>query len=230
MKIVLRIFLLKVGFFLCIPLTSVAQPSVTAGFLPKINLTTGLNDQTRLNASVESRGLFYDKLAEESSALQYVLTDFTVLVSRSTGFRTALNLGYTLRLANGETIHRTIQQFNLVRNLDAGRLAHRFATDQTFSPSESPVFRARYRITFERPLSGDEVDEKEFYFKMGNEYLGIYQVENTDLEIRLIPLFGYEINAQSKVEFGVDYRISEFLTSPYPESQFWAAAAWYWSF
>jgi hypothetical protein len=230
MKIVLRILLLKIGIFLCIPISGIAQPSVTAGFLPKINLTTGLNDRTRLNASAESRGLFYDKLAEKSSALQYILSDFMVLVSRSIGFSTSLNLGYTLRLTNGETIHRTIQQFNLVRNLDAGRLAHRFATDQTYSPSESPVFRVRYRITFERPLSGDEVDEKEFYFKMGNEYLGIYQVENSDLEIRLVPLFGYEINAHSKVEFGVDYRISEFLVSPYPESQLWAAAAWYWSF
>jgi hypothetical protein len=92
-------------------------------------------------------------------------------------------------------------------------LAHRFVTDQTFSPLEAPVFRLRYRLTSEIPLNGESVDPGELYLRINNEYLNSVQGGEYDLEIRLVPLLGYEINNRFKVESGLDYRVNSFLAS-----------------
>ena len=42
---------------------------------------------------------------------------------------------------------------------------------QTFEDGEKPVFRTRYRFGSEFSLDGQEVDPKEWYLKINNEYI-----------------------------------------------------------
>lgn len=116
-----------------------------------------------------------------------------------------------LRVEADELFHRFTQQFIMVQRLSGFRLAHRFLSDQTISDAERPEFRLRYRISSEIPLNGQSVDPQEFYLKVNNEYVNSLQDAAYDLEVRLIPLLGYDISEHFKIETGLDYRVSSFL-------------------
>ncbi|MBQ4822735.1 DUF2490 domain-containing protein [Aquimarina sp. MMG016] len=205
-----------------------AQSSFTNGLLPKVVLSNQLSDHTKLINSIESRQLLWDDMLDNKFSYDYVLTDLTTIVSHKIGASQSINLGYLFRIEGDEIVHRSIQQFTIVKNLDALRLGHRFVTDQTFSNRKSPSFRLRYRVTLEKPLNGDRVDPNEFYLKFNNEYLGSYQSNKADLEIRIIPFIGYELNAKNKLELGLDYRLSEFFDSA-SQNRLWLSMNWYYS-
>lgn len=105
-------------------------------------------------------------------------------------------------------------------------MAHRFSSDQTFNSENPRELRLRYRITAEIPLNGQSVDPGEFYLKLNNEYLNSWQDGEYDLEIRLVPLAGFEFTDNNKLEFGLDYRLSSFLDGS-SRNSFWFNIGWY---
>ena len=78
----------------------------------------------------------------------------------------------------------------------------------------------------EKALNGKDVDPKEFYFKVNNEYIFSVEGKDTDFELRLIPAFGYAFNDNNKFEFGIDYRLNEFI-SGVSRNQFWLYLGWF---
>lgn len=205
-----------------------SQGVYRAGILPQINLNMPLMKDWRLNAKVESRQLFSEGGFDQNFkiAFRYELSDIALIASRNTGVNNSLGAGYMIRFLNNEVIHRFIQQYSIVKKYDLFRLGHRISTDQTIA-SNSPVqFRLRYRIGMERALNGKDVDPKEFYFKLNNEYLFSIKSQDTDFELRLIPAFGYALNDNNKFESGIDYRINEFKSGAY-RNQFWLYLGWF---
>lgn len=77
--------------------------------------------------------------------------------------------------------YRTIQQFIFQTKIESFRVAHRIATDQTFSSNEATEFRLRYRLSAEILLSGQKLDDKEFYFKFNTDVLNSIQDSVYDL-------------------------------------------------
>jgi hypothetical protein len=209
--------------FLFSALSLLGQQDLSAGLLPKVNVSARLSDQVGLVSSVESRQLLYD---DPEVDYRYVLTDAATFFSFRTQPDQKFNLGYTLRFRNKQLFHRFSQQYNFVDYRDSYRVGHRLALDQTFAKNEPAVYRARYRVTLEKPLSGDKVDPREFYLKAGVEFLGAYEERDWGLEGRLVPLLGYEINDNDKVEAGLDYRLDGIFSNA-PGQDFWWAITWY---
>lgn len=217
-------------FFILIIYQSIwAQSSFSSGVLPRVRLSSKLTENIKWINGIESRQLFVNNTKESSLDYDYVLTDFSSLVSIKIGVNGVLNGGYLLRVEDNKTAHRTIQQYNIVHFYNAYRIGHRFATDQTFSKYEAPEFRTRYRITAEKPLSGDQIDPKEFYVKVSNEYLLSFQNQDTGLEVRVLPFLGYEINTKNKIEIGLDYRLGQLFTSR-TENDLWLSFNWFYTF
>ncbi|MBW1295887.1 DUF2490 domain-containing protein [Aquimarina litoralis] len=206
-----------------------AQVSFTTGLLPKIVISHKLSDRIKLIHSVESRQQLWELEPSEDFSYDYLLTDFTNILSYKLSSDHVFNIGYLLRVEKDQLVHRSIFQYSIAQQLETIRIAHRFVTDQTFSSIESAEFRLRYRFTIEIPFNGYRVDPKEFYLKVNNEYLGSYQDNNSDLELRLIPLVGYEVNDKSKIEIGPDYRISQFLKSS-TKNRLWFSINYYYAF
>ncbi|RZS93421.1 DUF2490 domain-containing protein [Aquimarina brevivitae] len=203
-----------------------SQSDYNLGLLPKLTLTKPIASKTKLVHSIESRQIFYDNTSNPAQTYQYVLTDFTTLFSYKIGSSMSLNGGYLFRIRGNQIVHRSIQQFTVVQSLEGFRFGHRIATDQTFSNTTNPLFRLRYRATLEIPISGLRVDAQEFYIKVNNEYLGIYQDSSGDLELRLMPFLGYELNRNNKIETGLDYRIDNFIQGR-SNQDFWWVLSWY---
>ncbi len=205
-----------------------AQSEFSSGLLPGIRVSAKISDQFKWINSIQSRQIFIDNTKEKSLDYEYILTDISSLFSIKVGAHGIFNIGYLIRLQDGTAIHRSIQQYNLVQDFERLRIGHRFATDQTFNIAIPPQYRLRYKISLEKPLAGNKVDPKEFYLKLGNEYLGIYQSNEVTLEIRVLPFIGYEINHKNKIELGIDYRLSDFLDSG-SENDMWLSINWFYA-
>lgn len=193
--------------------TAQAQTSHQLGSLPALNLNKKWDNNWSLNTKIESRQFIQNYPAEDNpdDRFDYLLTDLSVMAARKVGVNSRLGGGYLLRLEDGESAHRFMQQFVVVQKLNACRLSHRLLSDQTFSKIENPTFRMRYRITSEIPLNGQAVDPGEFYVKINHEYIFSTQSHTQDLEIRLVPLLGFDITEMYKLELGTDYRLSQFI-------------------
>jgi len=205
-----------------------AQHIYRLGVIPGININKKLNQDFRLNLKSELRFLTTEGEFSHSSRNEIAFNtgDFSVNASRKTGVSSTFAVGYLFRIREGQFHHRVIQQFTRVSNFDAFRLAHRFSSDQTFYPDESPQYRIRYRISSDFALNGQSVDARELYLKINHEYVYAIQDRATDLEIRAVPVLGFAISDNNKLESGLDYRINGFVEDK-TRSSFWLLLNWY---
>lgn len=206
--------------FLFVSLVFQAQSNFTSGLLPKINLSKKLSSKTKWVNSIEAREVVY----KENFQFTHNLVDVSTIFSIKTDLNQSVNLGYILRFKEGETIHRLLQHFNIVQNFEELKLAHRLGFEQFFQNKIVPHYRARYRATVQKALSGEKVDVKEWYVKLTNEYL--YQFNKEDFEVRLSPYLGCQLSKKDKLEFGLDYRLGKLLDTPNKNS-LWFRATWY---
>jgi hypothetical protein len=190
-----------------------AQGFFELGILPAVNFNKKFKNDWSLNSRIESRMLLQSGVIRGSvdKSFNYVLTDFSLIAAKKVGLNSRVAAGYLIRFEEGYIHHRFIQQYTIVQGFAGFRLAHRFVSDQTFSSIAAPEFRLRYRITAELPLNGESVDPGEFYVKINNEYLNSFQARVFDLEIRIVPLLGYDFTDKLRLETGLDYRVDSFL-------------------
>lgn len=217
-RIILLFLLLVTSFSLS------SQAVYRIGTLPSINLNKKYKKDWSANTRIESRQLFRSGIVngEVTDNYRYVLNDFSFIGAKKVGLNSRIAIGYLLRVEGQTLIHRSIQQYTIVQRLSGFRLAHRFVSDQTFSPVEAPEFRLRYRVSTELPFNGESVDPKEFYLKFNNEYVNGWQGGGYDLEVRIIPILGYHASVKVKVEAGLDYRIDSFVAG-FPRHSYWTA-------
>lgn len=195
-----------------------SQTTFSAGFLPQITTSIKLNSKLKLSNSIAAREIIYD----DDFQFSHNLVDVTSILSVKTALNNTLHLGFVLRFKGDDFIYRSLQYYNIIQQLEFGKLAHRLGFEQFFE--DQIEFRSRYRLTFQKALNGEKIDNKEWYLKVGNEYL--WQFTNQSLEIRLAPNLGYKLNVTNKIEFGVDYRVSDFSTS-IDSHTLWTRCTWY---
>jgi hypothetical protein len=186
------------------------QDNFQTGFVPKINYNIGISEVYSLNIQTESRIILQSGKFTELTGIDpyYAQTEISTGISRKAGLNNKLAAGYLAKLSDNEVTHRIFQQFTIISRLTKFRLAHRISADQSFKQNDNTEFRFRYRITGEFPLNGESVDPGESYLKINNEYLNSLQNEDYSLEIRFSPMLGYLFSDKNKIEYGLDYRIS----------------------
>jgi hypothetical protein len=201
-----------------------AQSNAQYGVLPALNFNSKIHANWRINAKIEGRQEWYLKKESvvENREARWELVDVSILINKKLGLLNAVGMGYVHRMEGAVVFHRFAQQFTRVSLLGSQRLAHRFLSDQTFSEIEPPEWRLRYRLASEIPLNGASLDRKEWYLKLGNEYVNSVQSKDYDLEIRIMPLIGFEYSEQLKLEAGLDYRIDSFVSGELATTSWWA--------
>ncbi len=209
-----------IGVFLLWSVAVFSQVDSEFGILPKFNISSKINSKLKWVNSIEAREKIYD----QDFLFEHVLLDLSTSVSYKTNLNERLNLGYILRFEEGEVIHRLFQQYNIIQKINTLKLGHRIGFEQHFPENEASFYRLRYRITAQKPLNGEQVDENEFYIKVGNEY--VWNISTEDIEARLSPYLGYKINKHNKLEIGTEYRISNVLDA-LNKHRFWLRTTWY---
>ena len=220
-KIIWSILLLLV-----IALSTHGQHSYQMGFLPKINLNGQLSDDYKVNLKWESRQQFF---TESSFKYDYILTDISAIFLKNVGVNNRFGFGYLIRFRDGNVTHRLIQKYLWNRSIGNLQLNNRFAADQSLSSESTTRYRFRYRLSTSLPLSGESINQNEFYLKLSNEYLNSFQKDvDYDLEIRINAHLGYLFADKNKVEFGIDNRFNGFINDDL-RSRSWVTLAWYFS-
>jgi hypothetical protein len=201
-----------------------AQVNYLVGYLPAVNISTKLNDLGSLNFNVQQRNSLINS-DENKLNHQYVLSDLTVMYGYKVGLYAKASVGGLIRYRNNQLITRTIQQFVSVKQIDKLKLVNRLRLDQTYLPTLIE-HRLRYRVGLQIPLNGTEVDNRELYLKINNEYLNSYAEQKYDLEARLTSSLGYVMNNKNKLEAGFDYRLDNLITQPITHT-FWVTISLY---
>lgn len=208
---------------------SIGQGQPSVGTLNAINFNKSLKGGWGLNFKWESRQLWRDGNLigmQPGTTPRYILSDFSLLAAKKTTLSQSWAAGYLLRFPMGKPVHRTIQQLALINRRSSLRIAHRFVFDQTFSERDPVSFRLRYRISFEIPLSGNQVDRGEFYLKVNHELLNRFQGNSYEPEFRSVPVLGYPFSDKNKLEAGFDYRLDGFWEGQ-ARHRLWVVLAWY---
>jgi len=211
----IKVKLLLAVLLVIITKNGYTQSQTRVGMLPTVNYNHKINKDWDVNFRFESRHFVFENSITQNSNFkyEYSLSDISALVGRKTGLNSKVLFGFLTRIEPDAVSYRTIQQFIFQTKIKSFRVAHRIATDQTFSSNEATEFRLRYRASAEIPLSGQKLDVKEFYFKFNTEVLNSIQDNVYDLEFRIIPNIGYVINEQYKIEIGLDNRFDSFINN-----------------
>lgn len=213
----------------CVPNLCFSQ-TVTFGSIPEINLNKRLNQVWKVNLGVESRLDHYDSHSQSIQYnTKYNLTDVSFIASRKWKLKYSFNAGYLVRFIENQRVNRFIQQFTIVNRLFKYRFSHRFVTDQTFKSTANITYRLRYRLVLEKALSGLVLDPQEFYIKLGNETLSIYENQLLNVEYRFTPALGYAINDATKLEIGLDTRLKSLFHQSF-EWENWFTFNYFFSF
>ncbi len=207
-------------FLLCIPYIVFSQSDVQIGLLPKINISSKINPKLKWVNSFEARETIYDK----GFLLKHSLIDISTALGYKTNLNQSATLGYIFRFEKDKIIHRTFQHYNFIQKVNTLKLGHRIGFEQHFPEKETTFFRLRYRITAQKPLNGERVDKKEFYLKIGNEY--VWNISSENLEVRFSPYLGYKIDTNNKLEIGTEYRVNNFIEA-LNKHRFWFRTTWY---
>jgi hypothetical protein len=197
------------------------------GILPAVNLTIPAGGNLKLNAKSETRFLLPSEDVSSQDA-GWQLVDVSLAGVRNISTNTSVAIGGLFRHTPSGNIYRAMQQIAFKSGLDKWKYSHRIRADQTFSEQRDPQFRLRYRFTLLFSLEGLEIDPHEFYFRWNTEYLFKIRENEITHESRWIPLLGYAINDDNKVEGGMDYRWDAMLVDN--ENNFWLSLNWYYAF
>ncbi|WP_185152841.1 DUF2490 domain-containing protein [Fulvivirga aurantia] len=163
------------------------------------------------NTSIGKRSIWY---SEENSSLSGELRFIEVnqFATYKVNIDTKVSFGYKYRKtepfeSTDEREHRTTQQISTTHYDRALRLASRLRTEQRFR-NDSFEHRYRYRIAGDLPLSGQELNTREFYVTVTEEILLSYESGDHAWDNRLGVVLGYTLR-KAKVQFGITYRLED---------------------
>lgn len=208
LTIALFFFLLTTTYY------SVAQTNTQVHWEPSVSYTFKLQNRWSFNTNT----LFRNNLVQyngEGAEQEYRWT------LNETQFFATYSLLNTMKLSGGYAFqsrlredtffdeHRLMEQFAFVfYALQGKRIANRVRLEQRIRQS-GYVNRLRYRLGFDSPLNGEQLDPGEIYAIVTNEVLWSFSNIRQGLENRLFAGIGWFFNKQYKLQTGLMYRVSK---------------------
>jgi hypothetical protein len=207
------------GFLLAFVLlnfqTLKAQENFSMLVDPEFSLNIDTPSRWSYNFGLTNRDIIYENEAYNFDAQHIELSHFT---SYEIAFYSKVSLGIKYRFK--EIFHkdqqdevRIIQQFGNSRKFNLLKIAHRARFEQRFR--ENTTFRTRYRFSVELPLSGQRVDQSEFFIVGNTEALwSLGNKERPSLEQRFSIALGNDIWTNIKASLGLQYRYDDYTGNP----------------
>ncbi|NQZ75879.1 MAG: DUF2490 domain-containing protein [Ekhidna sp.] len=146
---------------------------------------------------------------EESRSIQMAFTEINQFVTRKVSPKLKLSMGYKYRNLNNEDAaeNRLTQQLAYTHQNSTVRLLSRFRAEQRFRTDFA--HRYRYRFSLDFPLSGERLDNREFYLISSNEVLVESTGSGHSLDNRLSIGTGYVISNYCKIQFDFTQRFED---------------------
>jgi hypothetical protein len=211
--------------FTCLgfPIILTAQNGPTTGLLNGMRIGWKWGEKRKFVAGFESR----IHLKEQ---IQYIRSEISLASSHRLSKGQQYSYGYLWIFGEDLQLHRTFHQISFSRRNSSYIASHRVLLDGTFGPKVLPRFRVRYRWTIIQPIAGQQINDREFYLKVNHEVIQDFKEATYDLELRWVPLLGYQWTKNNKIEGGLDYRINSWVNGSQAKQLFRSSLTWYRTF
>ena len=223
---------LLVGFAI-FPAEAPAQDGLLLQWEPTLSYTRKVNTRWEANIQVNAQQSLTPPI-EANSGRRYHLNYAQTQLFATYTWRTNLKLsgGYSFRANDAtETLtshnHRLMEQLAFLSYLRGRRWANRLRLEQRFQ-DKGYVSRWRYRISFDVPLNGEQLNPGEKYLVASNEWLFSFASQRRDHQNRFYVGVGWYSQARRKIETGLQYRLGGIGTGT-AEHVLWFTTAFYWS-
>ncbi|MEX0290299.1 MAG: DUF2490 domain-containing protein [Flavobacteriaceae bacterium] len=111
---------------------------------------------------------------------------------------------------------RITEQYNLTWNPRQIRWGFRFRVEQRLIP-KTTIHRFRSRLAVDGPLEGERLDPGESYFVSSFEnLLSMERAQEPQHDLRLTLSLGWLINADLKIQSGIEYRLENYTKRTQP--------------
>lgn len=207
--------------FLCYGTSSLHAQSTYGGLFPEAALTLQFTENFFAKVKIESQhGLFGEtpRRAEGENYFHY-RTDLQGFVGSQIGMNATIAIGYQYRFDPEGAHHRIIQQITFKNS--GRKWQHRIRTDQTFENQSPTEWRVRYRIRYKKNFTNGSL-----YIMLSDEMLYAYHQAMMSWENRLVASLGKNINDNSRVEIGPDYRLDADFGGLL-RTRWWLKLGWY---
>ncbi|MCP9199539.1 DUF2490 domain-containing protein [Gramella sp. GC03-9] len=189
-----------------------AQSQNFSSFLePDVSLNLDRPNRWSFNFGIANRNLIHSEGETLFDARFLELSHFT---SYEVGFYGKLSLGVRYRFNelledNSADEIRLTEQYSRSRKYNALKVAQRFRFEQRFRATTS--YRTRYQFTLELPLSGERLDQNEFFLVGNTEALLSFGSDRKPgLEQRIGLSLGRELAKGTKLDMGTEYRLANY--------------------
>lgn len=197
--------------FLLVSGLAFAQDDLSVFAEPEFSLNIESDSRWSYNFGIGNRDLILQDNHRQFNVQHLELSHFT---SYEVGFYSKLSLGIRYRFRemfddSREDEVRITQQYGRSRKYNRVKVAHRVRFEERFR--EHTSFRSRYEFSVEFPLSGDRIDQKEFFMVTDTEALwSIGNEQKPSFEHRFGVSIGNEIFKNTKADFGLEYRLDDY--------------------
>jgi hypothetical protein len=185
-----------------------AQTPVSVFWEPDISYTWPASDKWSYNTKFVGRTGFVEQ-NEAKISLQRLETHFFATRKLFGGQR--ISGGYMLRWVQPffekdfGYEHRFTQQLAFITYIGERRFGSRLRTEQRIR-NRGFINRFRYRLSYDLPLVGEQLDPGETYLILSNEVLTSFNAKEVSFENRAYIGLGWYFNEKRKLETGLQYR------------------------
>ncbi len=197
-----------------VPLSFFGQDNFTAYLQPQIALNYDVGSFYSHNVSVENRNFIVEEGNKKFRVRHLHFSHFSNLKIKD---NQSVSVGIQYRFrewfdgASNEL--RLTQQFNTTNRPFVLRYGHRFRSEQRITRNLT-IHRFRYRFSVDFPLQGERLDVGESYV-VGNleTLLSLSKSNNPEYDQRFTLQLGWLLNEETKLQFGMEYRFEDFVSS-----------------
>lgn len=215
-----RIILLGVCLVFCLSVATVfGQKDVQLyGLLPGVLVTGDLGELQYAFSSGSEINLVSKSLEGRSFPAEVLTLDLSGLLSYDSGPNLNLAAGFLYRFNDpfsGSVTNeiRPWQQVTTIHRAGKYRIRNRFRMEERWRESSSTRkfnfdIRLRYRLSVDFPLSGERLDDQEFYLNLSNEVLVMPTIDRPMYfwDYRASVGLGYRFDGRHRLEPGLEFR------------------------
>jgi hypothetical protein len=188
------------------------------GFLPGILVNGELGELKYALSSASEINVISKSLGDRSFPAEAITLDFSGVLSYDSGPNLNLAGGFLYRFrdpfsGNPTNEIRPWQQITFINRLQKFRLRNRFRMEQRWRESSSTGefafdIRLRYRLSVDFPLSGERLDDKEFYLNLSNAVLVMPTLDRPLFfwDYRVYAGLGYRFSDRQRLEPALEFR------------------------
>jgi hypothetical protein len=188
------------------------------GFLPGILVNGELGELKYALSSASEINTISKSLGDRTFPAEAITLDFSGVLSYDSGPNLNLAGGFLYRFVdpfsgNPTNEIRPWQQITLISRVQKFRIRNRLRMEQRWRESSSTGefafdVRLRYRLSADFPLSGERLDDKEFYLNFSNEVLVMPTIDRPLFfwDYRIYGGLGYRFSDRDRLEPALEFR------------------------